>query len=299
MKIKVSTALALLLGFVFIFSGTVKLLDVQSFILMVSGYPLFSSIAPLAMIIPPLEILLGVGLILLMNTRLLGLVTAGTLAVFTTIYLYGYYVAGITDCGCFGDLGFFDSSPTALVIRNLTLIAAALFVWKTGTLTYLNKKMKAKQYSLYAGAVVFLALAFISSKNPLLTAAPVYQEMDVDITTVVDFANMDADKTYLLFVYSMTCPACWNSVDIINQYQESDMVDDVIGLTLGRKADVQEFNERFNLKFTTYMINRGLFQQLATVTPTTYLIKNNVVVDELGYPVPTPDEYAEKTSELN
>ena len=297
MKAKLSTALALFLGAVFIFSGITKLLDVQSFVQMVSGYPLFSFAAPLAMVIPPLEILLGIGLILLMNSRLLGLITAGVLAFFTIIYLYGYLAVGISNCGCFGAIGFLDSSPTVVVIRNLTLIAASLFVWKTGTLTYLNKQMKLKQYSLYMGAVVFLTLAFISSKNPLVTAAPVYQGMDVDITDVVDFADLEEDKTYLLFVYSMTCPACWHSVDIVNEYKNSDIVDDVIGITIGSRPQVEEFNDRFDLQFTTYMVNRGLFQQLATVTPTTFLVKNNVVVDELGYPIPTPEDYTARSLE--
>ncbi|MEX0773321.1 MAG: MauE/DoxX family redox-associated membrane protein [Balneolales bacterium] len=299
MKTKISTALALCLGLLFVFSGVTKLLDVQSFVQMVSGYPLFSFAAPMAMIIPPLEILLGAGLILLMNTKRLAQIAAGVLVFFTAIYLYGYYSVGITNCGCFGALGFLDSSPAVVVIRNLTLIAASLFVWKTGTLTYFSEKMKVKQYSLYTGAVIFFALAYISSNNPLMTQASVTQGMDVDISAIVDYANLEEDKTYLLFLYSMTCPACWNSVDVINEYKNSDIVNDVIGITVGSRAQVKEFNREYNLRFTTHMINRGLFGQLASVTPTTYLVKNNVVVDELGYPIPTPVEYANNTENQN
>lgn len=292
MKTKISTALALLLGLVFVFSGVTKLLDVQSFVQMVSGYPLFAFASPLALVIPPLEILLGIGLILLMYSKRLGQISAGLLGFFTVIYLYGYYSVGISDCGCFGAIGFLDSSPTVVVIRNLTLIAASLFVWKTGTLTYFTKQMKAKQYSLYTGALIFFVLAFISSKTPLVTQAPVYQGMDVDISAIVDFADLQEDQTYLIFVYSMTCPSCWSSVDAIKEYQRSDMVDEVIGITFGRRAELQEFSDRFTLNFTSYLVNRGLIQQLASVFPTTFLVKNNIVIDELGFPVPTPVEYA-------
>lgn len=292
MKTKISTALALVLGLLFVFSGVTKLLDVQSFVLLVSGYPLFSFVSPLAMIIPPLEILLGAGLLLLMYTKRLALITAGVLVFFTAVYLYGYYSVGISDCGCFGGLGFLDSSPTVVVIRNLTLIAASLFIWKTGTLTYYSKQMKAKKYSLYTGAVLFFVLAFISSNNPLMKQEPVTQGMDVAISSIVDFANLEEDKTYVIFVYSMTCPACWSSVEVINEYVNSDIVDEVIGITYGSRAQVEEFTNRFDAKYITYMVNRGLFQELATVTPTTFLVKNNVVVDELGYPIPTPVEYA-------
>ncbi|MEX1122965.1 MAG: hypothetical protein WED82_12565, partial [Balneolales bacterium] len=73
--------------------------------------------------------------------------------------------------------------------------------------------------------------------------------------------------------------------------------DDVIGITYGSRAQVTEFNNNYNSKFTTYLVNRGLFQQLATVTPTTFLIENNIAVDELGYPIPTPVEYANSSEE--
>ncbi|MEX2395892.1 MAG: MauE/DoxX family redox-associated membrane protein [Balneolales bacterium] len=297
MKTKISTALALALGFLFIFSGVTKLLDVQSFVEMVSYYPLFSFASPLAMVIPPLEILLGAALILLMNTQRLDQIASGVLVFFSAVYLYGYYSVGISDCGCFGALGFLDSSPTVVVLRNLTLIAASLFVWKTGTLTFYSKKMKVKQYSLYTGAIIIFILAFISSNNPLVKQDPVTQGLDIDISPIVEFANLEEDKTYVLFVYSMTCPACWNSVEVINEYKDSDMVDDVIGITYGSRAQVTEFNNNYNSKFTTYLVNRGLFQQLATVTPTTFLIENNIAVDELGYPIPTPVEYANSSEE--
>ncbi|MEX0927991.1 MAG: MauE/DoxX family redox-associated membrane protein [Balneolales bacterium] len=297
MKTKISTLLALLLGFLFIFSGVTKLLDVRSFVDLVDAYPLFSFASPLAMVIPPLEILLGSGLVLLMYTNRLAQITAGVLVFFTVIYLYGYYAVGITDCGCFGALGFLDSSPTVVVFRNLMLVAASLFVWKNGTLTYFNSRMKVKQYSLYTGAVLFFALAFISSKNPLVIQAPVYQGIDRDISAVVDFANMQEDKTYLIFVFSMTCPSCWNSVDAIKEFQASDEIDEVIGITFGSREQLEDFNDRFNLNFPSYLVNRGLIQQLTDAFPGTYLVKNNVAVDDLGYPVPTPVEYARRNNE--
>lgn len=52
--------------------------------------------------------------------------------------VFGYFMWGIEDCGCFGD--WFTLSPTVTFIRNALIIIGALFVWQKAVET--NKPSK-------------------------------------------------------------------------------------------------------------------------------------------------------------
>lgn len=89
------------LGSVFIYAGTLKLLDPKAFARTISRYDLIpDSILPVAAIgLPVLELLAGIGVILAIRGSLS--VMLSLLALFAAVLWYGILSNLNVDCGCF------------------------------------------------------------------------------------------------------------------------------------------------------------------------------------------------------
>lgn len=89
------------LGIVFIYAGTLKILDPKAFARTISRYDLIpDSILPVAAIgLPVLELLAGIGVILAIRGSLS--VMLSLLALFTAVLWYGILSDLNVDCGCF------------------------------------------------------------------------------------------------------------------------------------------------------------------------------------------------------
>jgi len=90
------------LACVFIYAGFTKLLDQKSFAVLIDAYGLVpeSLIFPVALALPILELIAGIGLLFDAQGSLT--VIAGLLLVFIAILVYGIWMGLDVDCGCFG-----------------------------------------------------------------------------------------------------------------------------------------------------------------------------------------------------
>jgi uncharacterized membrane protein YphA (DoxX/SURF4 family) len=90
-----------LLGSAFIYSGAIKLVDVKRFARMISQYDLVPDmmLAPVAIILPIVELLAGIGLVFEVAGAL-SMVT-GMLLMFVFVLWYGMLKDLDVDCGCF------------------------------------------------------------------------------------------------------------------------------------------------------------------------------------------------------
>jgi len=126
----VSWLLRLGLGGLFLFAGVMKLGDPTQFALEVVNYRLFSSLAPyLAVTLPMIEILVGVGVIVFPAPwrRASALAIAGLMAAFTVAVIAAVTRHINIDCGCFGG----QSGPVnwLTVGRDLALLGGALALY--------------------------------------------------------------------------------------------------------------------------------------------------------------------------
>jgi uncharacterized membrane protein YphA (DoxX/SURF4 family) len=122
--------LKLCLAGVFIYSGSVKLLDVKGFARMVSQYGLVpdSLLAPVAIGLPVLEVLAGVGLLFEIPGALSAI--SGMLVMFISILWYGVLKDLDIDCGCFStkELKGQDSLRQALY-RDFVMVATCCYLY--------------------------------------------------------------------------------------------------------------------------------------------------------------------------
>jgi uncharacterized membrane protein YphA (DoxX/SURF4 family) len=121
------------LGVLFIWAGSVKIVDPRAFARVIEGYGLVPDplLAPAALAIPVLELLAGFGL--LFDLRGSIKLTLALLAVFTAVLGYGVASGLEIDCGCLSaeEVQAKEGLRNAL-IRDIGLLATIgyLFYWK-------------------------------------------------------------------------------------------------------------------------------------------------------------------------
>ena len=137
------------LGSVFIYAGLSKLLDPKTFARVLSQYDLIpeSLLAPVAIGLPALEFLAGLGLIFAIRGSL-GIIF-GLLITFVIVLWYGILHNLNIDCGCFlpEEMKGYTSLWHSLY-RDIVMIAAAIYLyvsyWVSGNTTGLSLSTKIK-----------------------------------------------------------------------------------------------------------------------------------------------------------
>lgn len=294
---RISTLAQFVLGVIFLISGIVKIADVGAFVSLVSDYPVPGFASHLAIFLPPAEILLGLGLLFQFQSQKLALVSGGLLTFFTAFYLYGYATAGISDCGCFGNIPFLDGHPMIVLIRNLVFIGLAYVGWKYEPTQFYTKKsdLSRKMVLLSTGIVVF-TLSGVSSERPLSGSFSTDQVAGItparlNISHIVQMADMRPENTYMIYVYSPGCPACWDSMENIKAYKTTGKVDEIIGITSATSDVNRQFIELFDINFPTFIVDNNTIRGLTNSYPRAYIVRNNQIREQLPYPVVSPHRY--------
>ena len=121
-----------LLGGVFIYAGSTKLLAPITFTVLIEAYGIVpeSLLIPVAITLPALEVAAGIGLLFDIKGSLS--VIAGLLGLFIAMLGYGIWVGLDVDCGCFGpedpEAEAFHSLKISLY-RDLIMFAGVAFLY--------------------------------------------------------------------------------------------------------------------------------------------------------------------------
>ena len=120
------------LGGIFIYAGSTKLGSPEIFATLIEAYGLVpeSLVLPLAVMLPILEIIAGLGLMLDIHGSLF--VIAGLLVLFIAVLSYGLWLGLDVDCGCFGpedpEAEAFHGLNVALQ-RDWIMLAGVAFIY--------------------------------------------------------------------------------------------------------------------------------------------------------------------------
>ena len=121
-----------LLGGVFIYAGSTKLLEPKTFAVLIEAYGIVpeSLLIPVAIALPALEAAAGIGLLFDIKGSLA--VIAGLLGLFIAMLGYGIWIGLDVDCGCFGpedpEAEAFHSLKISLY-RDLIMFAGVAFLY--------------------------------------------------------------------------------------------------------------------------------------------------------------------------
>ena len=127
----VSLVFRLFLGFVFVYAGVMKASDPQGFANILCSYRLLPEwmINPVAILLPWVEIVVGVSLFVGIWIRGGALVASSMLTVFA--FVIGISLArGLEiDCGCFGATNCEDSITWFFLVRDTLFLAMGAYVF--------------------------------------------------------------------------------------------------------------------------------------------------------------------------
>ena len=273
----------LVLGLVFLISGYAKSLNASAFADIITKYG-FANISYVAIPIVIIEIILGLLFIFKIGEKTTALIATILLIIFTLVYSYGLIFKDIEDCGCFGSIKSLNTSPIVLYIRNILLLYFAVDV-------YLNSSnvWKTTNINIVVIIVIIITASFMSgytSKNFLNSKTSKFIKYEANKSNLGEYAKFSNDSTYLVFVFSYSCPHCMNSIENLNQYERLGAVDKVIGFALYTDSLSKErFYHNFSPKFEIKEYGKMLMK-LTNDLPTTYYVKNDTV--EIAFPGELP-----------
>lgn len=124
---------------------------------------MFSFVAPL---ISPIEVILGVCLIINYRVRRAAFVVFILTLVFTIAFLFAHFVRGVEKCGCFGD--WLQLSPTVAILKNVLIMSGALFIIFKNATSSQTKSWQVAVISIFAA--FSFALSGYSVDKSLSTA---------------------------------------------------------------------------------------------------------------------------------
>jgi uncharacterized membrane protein YphA (DoxX/SURF4 family) len=122
----------LILGGIFIYAGSIKLLEPKTFVILIEAYGIVpeSLLMPVAIILPILEVAAGIGLLFDIEGTLS--MIAGLVVLFIAILGYGIWMGLDVDCGCFGsenpESEAFHGLKASLY-RDLIILSGIVFIY--------------------------------------------------------------------------------------------------------------------------------------------------------------------------
>lgn len=195
-----------LLGIVFIFSGTVKAIDPVGGAIKFGDYFTafgLDALQPFALLfsfcLAALEFALGVCLLLGVYRRYVSLLVLLFMLFMTPLTLYLALADPVSDCGCFGDAWVITNWQT--FYKNLVLLAAAAVVLRYNQLLYPVYTFKAYWFVALYSYIFCLGFAYANYKKlPLVDFRPYKVGADIPALMAVPEGAPQAEYSYS-FIY--------------------------------------------------------------------------------------------------
>lgn len=168
----------ILIGIVFIFSGTVKAIDPVGGAIKFEDYFMafgLDVLLPFTLIfsfcLAALEFTLGICMLLGVYRRYISFLVLVFMSVMTPLTLYLAIANPVSDCGCFGDALVITNWET--FFKNIVLLAASIFVFIHNQLLYQVYTFKAYWFVTLYSYIFCIVFAYTNYKNlPIVNFRP-------------------------------------------------------------------------------------------------------------------------------
>lgn len=290
MNKKTYQLLLFLLGIFYLFSGIIKIIDIDNFLYLIRSYhiKLFIYFAP---IIPVVEITVGILMIFRKRVKEIVLFSILLLIFFTGMFAYGHFAHRISDCGCFGGIDFLKMSPAVFFLRNGLLISFSLFLYYSPIKVKNDTNFRLPHVFIIA-LVILISVFFVGTRTHIkdyLKERP-YTRTNIDQYHTNEFVNKNIhetilskyistsqDSTYLIFIFSYKCPHCLSSSIKLNNYLKNDGIDRVIGLTKGTRGEKRFFEKVIKPQFDYKSIRHIEMSEITAFFPLSFYIENDTI----------------------
>ncbi len=273
-----------LLGFIFIFSGIVKLIPIEPFELkfVELGVANWTYAPYFARLIIGIELFLGALLILNIKPKLTSYATLALLLFFTIYLLMDIlYNGNEGNCGCFGT--FIKMTPLESILKNLAMIPLVL------VLLFLNKR--ALTYKLFILLPIVLLTSFVlpfilypvDNVESYINANTEIVNYPFPVKSIPDFAiagkRVDLTKgSYVLAFMSLNCPHCKKAAYKLYILNKQKAIPNVYFVFIGIDDMVSEFIKETKADFPYYIYNEKEFFDIAgSSVPKILVVKDGIV----------------------
>ncbi len=272
---------SLISGLVFLISGIAKAIDISIFSNVITQYG-FLGVEFIAPLIVLIEVLIGLLLVFQVWEKWSALAGALLVIGFTIVYVYGVIFHDVENCGCFGKITMLNTFPVFTFLRNAILIYLLIIVWRKG-----GNKQNVNKWIVVIALFLMSLTAFMSGytykrTNKKQEGSP---PVAVGESILKEFISTSKDSTYLVFAFTYTCPHCLNSIANLKEYEQSGVVNKVIGLALGDSILERKFVEIFKPNFTIKNHSKELLR-LTKNFPTIYYVRNDSIIMEFSGELP-------------
>lgn len=245
--------ISLVIGIVFVISGTSKMIDSSKFIgvLYSIGFQEFSYMAPF---VSTLEMILGLCFILNFQVKNVAFVIFILTILFTFSFLYSYIFRNIENCWCFGDV--INLSPSESITKNLLILIGSFFLWKKSPAIQTITGIKVAILCFFA-SIGFVLSGYTIDKS--LREAIYFNSLEGSLfkETSINYVGKSIKKDkFALFVFSPSCPHCWNATENVKKINEYGIYGDVIGIipkSLSYKLD--NYKSKMKPNFQVFILN--------------------------------------------
>lgn len=276
------------LGIIFLVSGFSKAYDTDYFGSIMSSYGIdgLYVFAPLVIFA---ELLLGLTLVFGIYARYAAALTMILILALSAIYAYGSIIIGIKDCGCFGHIPFINETSWFVYLRNILLFGGATYIFRK----HLPTSTTHMQISVYCiSALVVFTGAFVCGKTfkwhtKEARQSDKFEAIALSRHTLSNFVKTSPDSTYMVTIFSYTCPHCLNSIGNMEQYERFGVVDHVIGIAVENSTAENEFLNVFNPSFPVTNYPLEMISKLSAEFPVSYFIKQDSIVGIMTGEVPS------------
>lgn len=288
---KILNIYTIIIGIFFLISGAGKVINTAAFSNLIADYGL-GYLMILAPVIVLAEILLGLSLVLLINPKRDAFISLLLLAIFTGAFAYAHFVRGINNCGCFGTVEQSSLPPVFSFIRNFILIGMSLIVW----LKYAKEAKTEvadwkKNLILFVMAVAIFIAGFTYSTPNFLMAKPEsnkFQNKHITNTPLSKYIQTSTGRRYLVFCFSYTCPYCWNSIENLRQFKNTNTVDSLVVFAAGEPKDKLIFENNFKPDFVIKDLTGKEMDELTKSYPTAFYVEHDTVKVVIESELPSP-----------
>ena len=280
-----SYILTTLLGLVFLVSAFAKAWDADLFadLLLQYGWKGFSIAAP---VIVFTEAVLGMLLLLRYRPRQSAWAAVIFLILVSLGYAYGVLFKGIEDCGCFGSLSRYESRPWMTFVRNAVLmICGASIIIVERPLCSKTKDRYAQRLqhliALFVGAVVCFCCGLGMKRSYSLPKVLVDSRKSIverpEIEQLAGIYPFSPDSTYAVYLFSFTCLHCQNYFANVEQYEQMQVVDKVIGIAIENTKAQERFERLYQPQIEIRTIPHNTMASLTRQLPTLLIIRNGSI----------------------
>jgi len=303
MKKTAITLLILVFGLFYLFSGIIKIIDVDNFLFLIRSYNI-KQLIYLAPAIPIIEIVLGLMLVLRIRTKLGMLCSIILLIFFTIVFSLGHFLLNIDDCGCFGGIDFLKMSTPIFYLRNGLLIAGSIYLYDK-----LEKDRDSVQFIKFTfiSVIIIVASLFLGVRANLdayLTKTNYTRETineyhdslfvnrNINETLLSNYVSTSPDSSYLVFVFSYNCPHCIVSSFNLKEYK-TDKIDKIVGITKGSRKEKRLYDKIINPEFSYKQIRFIEMRQITSLFPMSFYVENDTIRFKIKGALPKYNQFEE------